>query len=56
MKLSLTFATALLMQLSIAASDTTLVFRQTSYSKVFELAKKEKKAVLLYLNHLLRID
>ena len=50
MKLSLTFATALLMQLSIAASDTTLVFRQTSYSKVFELAKKEKKAVLLYFH------
>jgi len=38
------------MQLSIAASDTTLVFRQTSYSKVFELAKKEKKAVLLYFH------
>ena len=38
------------MQLSLAASDTTLVLRQTSYSKVFELAKKEKKAILLYFH------
>jgi len=50
MKLLLTFATALIIQVSLAASDTTLVLRQTSYSQVFELAKKEKKAVLLYFH------
>jgi thioredoxin-related protein len=50
MKQILTFTTALLIQLSVVASDTTLVLRQTSYSQVFELAKKEKKAVLLYFH------
>lgn len=50
MKKILTFTTALLIQLSVVASDTTLVLRQTSYSQVFELAKKEKKAVLLYFH------
>jgi thioredoxin-related protein len=50
MKLLLTFATTLLIQLSAVAADTTLVLRQTSYSQVFELARKEKKAVLLYFH------
>lgn len=50
MKQILTFTTTLLIQLSVVASDTTLVLRQTSYSQVFELAKKEKKAVLLYFH------
>jgi thioredoxin-related protein len=50
MKQIITFTTALLIQLSVVASDTTLVLRQTSYSQVFELAKKEKKAVLLYFH------
>lgn len=50
MKLILTFTTAFLIQLCAVASDSTLVLRQTSYSQVFELAKKEKKAVLLYFH------
>lgn len=50
MKQILTFTTALLIQLSVVASDTTLVLKQTSYSQVFELAKKEKKTVLLYFH------
>lgn len=50
MKQILTLTTALLIQLSAVASDTTLVLRQASYSQVFELAKKEKKAVLLYFH------
>ena len=50
MKQILTFTTALLIQLSAVASDTTLVLKQTSYSQVFELAKKEKKTVLLYFH------
>jgi len=50
MKIILTFTTVFLIQLSVAASDTTLLLRQISYSQVFELAKKEKKAVLLYFH------
>jgi thioredoxin-related protein len=50
MKQILTITIALLLQLSAAASDTTLVLRQTSYSQVFELAQREKKAVLLYFH------
>lgn len=50
MKLILTFTTALFIQLYAAAADSVLVFRQVPYSQVFELAKKEKKAVLLYFH------
>ena len=50
MKQILTFTTALLIQLSVVASDTTLILRHTSYAQVFELAKKEKQAVLLYFH------
>lgn len=32
------------------ASDTTITFRKIEYSKVFEIAKKENKAVLLYFH------
>lgn len=31
-------------------SDTTIAFRQVNYSKIFELAQKENKAVLLYFH------
>src|SRR3989304_4614375 len=50
MKLLLTFTTILFLQFNAIASDTTIVFRSVNYSDVFELAKKEKKAVLLYFS------
>lgn len=51
MKLILTFITALLIQFSAAAIDTTLTFRQVDYSQIFEIAKEENKAVLLYFHY-----
>ena len=51
MKLILTFTTVLLIQLSFAASDTSIILRKVDYSQVFELAKKEKKAILLYFHY-----
>lgn len=50
MKIILIITTVLIIQLSAIASDTTLVLRTVSYSQVFELAKKERKAVLLYFH------
>ena len=50
MKIILIIAAVLIMKLSSIASDTTLVLRPVSYSQVFELAKREKKAVLLYFH------
>ena len=50
MKVLLILTTVLLLQLNLIAEDTTLVFRNTSYSEVFKLAKKEHKNVLLYFH------
>ena len=48
MKHIFTFVTAILIQLNVFASETNVVFRQTNYFQVFELAKREKKNILLY--------
>ena len=50
MKLTLTVTIAFLLHFSAIAADTTIVFRQINYSEVFKIAKKEKKAVLLYFH------
>lgn len=50
MKLALTVTIAFLLHFSAIAADTTIVFRQIRYSEVFKIAKKEKKAVLLYFH------
>lgn len=50
MKLIFITTAILFLQFSLIASDTTLVLRKTNYSQIFELAKKENKAVLLYFH------
>lgn len=50
MKIFLIITTVLILKFSALASDSNLVFRPVSFAQVFELAKKEGKAVLLYFH------
>ncbi|MFZ4414994.1 MAG: thioredoxin fold domain-containing protein [Bacteroidales bacterium] len=50
MKKFLTISTIVLLQFSVFATDTTIVFRKVNYTQVFELAKKENKAIMLYFH------
>lgn len=50
MKQLITILIFFLLNYATLASDTTIVFRQVNYSDLFELAKKEHKAVMLYFH------
>ncbi len=50
MRLFYTILLIVCCDLLILASDTSIVFRQTSYDDIFDLAKKENKDVLLYFH------
>ena len=50
MKQILTIIAFFVLGYEALASDTAIIFRQINYADLFDLAKKEKKAVMLYFH------
>lgn len=50
MKITSTFVALAMWSISVFASDTAIVFRQIEYADLFEIAKQENKAVMIYFH------
>lgn len=50
MKSILIFPLLFILKSSVIASDSAIVFKEIEHSKIFDLAKKEKKAIFLYFH------